>query len=240
MQRPSWLLLSSWVKAANSQVERSLFCFSRASESTIRGQEVNFDPEIKLCSITLSSQVLWVTGAALYMLVPWTRSVAWCIYAQFGTNAIERACLVVFSCTYRSVAKKGGKAGLEQSMTWGFVILLPLYQYVLQQVRDEVKPGLLVWKALCNVGSDSRCFPKSELKYDRMSKVPDSVQAWDGCPLSRAYQVPNLSLPDDHKATHCFKQRPVQGWWRAAQFMAMMIQWVLPPNQPSNQLQLYC
>lgn len=111
VQRPSWLLLSSWVKAANSQGERSPSCFSRPSESTIRGQEVNFDPEIKLCSITPSSQVLWVTGAALYMLVPWTRSVAWCV----GTNAIERTCLAVFSCTCRSFFKKGSKAGLEQA-----------------------------------------------------------------------------------------------------------------------------
>lgn len=58
-------------------------------------------------------------------------------------------------------------------------------------------------EALCKVGSGIRSFPKSELKYDEMSKVLDSVQAWDVHPLSQAYQISSLSLPDDH---HCFKQ----------------------------------
>lgn len=61
-------------------------------------------------------------------------------------------------------------------------------------------------EALCKVGSGIRSFPKSELKYDEMSKVLDSVQAWDVHPLSQAYQISSLSLPDDHTAAHCFKQ----------------------------------
>lgn len=61
-------------------------------------------------------------------------------------------------------------------------------------------------EALCKVGSGIRSFPKSELKYDERSKVLDSIQAWDVRPLSQAYQISFLPLPDDHTTTRCLKQ----------------------------------
>lgn len=67
-----------------------------------------------------------------------------------------------------------------------------------QQVTDD--------EALCKVGSGIRSFPKSELKYDERSKVLDSIQAWDVRPMSQAYQISFLPLPDDHTTTHCLKQ----------------------------------
>lgn len=66
-----------------------------------------------------------------------------------------------------------------------------------QQVTDDNlrEPELVLGGALCKLGSDICSIPQRELKYDEMSNVVDSIQAWDVCRLSQAYQISNPSLP---------------------------------------------
>lgn len=131
-------------------------------------------------------------------------------------------CCGYFVAHRGALSNKCSIGGLERCMAWGFVTAPSWYQYILLLLMNYVafitesllprppplhlqvnrwqmitwaKPGLLLWEALCKLGSDIRSFPKSELKYDEMSKVLDSVQAWDVRPLSQAYQISSASLP---------------------------------------------